>query len=58
MSDVEKRAILVANNWNMFMFTSLQTFLNFPIITKITKKKQNNSQDHLIKHLKIFQKEE
>ena len=59
MSDVEKRrAALVArclNNLHVF-YASLHTFLNF-LITQKQKKKQCNSQDYLIDHLKIFQKE-
>ena len=41
----------------IYMATSLQTFLNFLMIKKDKKKKQNNLQDYLINHLKTFQKE-
>ena len=58
MPDVEKRrTILVTCCLNNLYgcCASLQTSLNF-LIMKITTKNQNNSQDHLINHLKIFQK--
>ena len=41
--------------WMAAFYASLQIFLNFLIMKK--QKKQNNLQDRLVKHLKIFQKE-
>ena len=63
MSDVEKsREALVPCCLNNLYgcYASLQTFFTYFFIfrlfnnEKTRKKKQNNSQDHLIKHLKIF----
>ena len=61
MSDIGKRRVLVIacclNNLHGW-YESLQTFFNFLITEKQQqKKKQNSSQHHLIKYLKIFQKE-
>ena len=59
MSDVEKRrTILVACFLNNLYgcYASLQTFLN-ALIMNNNNNNNNNSQNHLIKHLKIFQKE-
>ena len=60
MPDIEKRrAILVACCLNNCYgcFAPLETFPNFLIMKKQQKNEQNNSQNHLIKYLKIFQKE-
>ena len=60
MSHVEKRkAMLVAYCLNNLYgcYASLETFLNVLIMKKKQHKIKNNSQDHLIKYLKIFQKE-